>query len=111
MSDINQRVAAQLMHSAEYQPIAMGAYPPIGEKSLGKANMQAMAQQMVVSDYERGHTDRQKEFAARLQDLNHQRQVLISYLKVKMHTEDWHGVADVAMDLRELDAEKKGLRC
>jgi hypothetical protein len=33
-----------------------------------------------------------------------QRVVLIEYLMVMIALEDWHGVADVAMDLRELDA-------
>ena len=29
---------------------------------------------------------------------------LIAYLRMKITVEDWHGVADAAMDLRELDA-------
>jgi hypothetical protein len=33
----------------------------------------------------------------------------VEYLKMKVETEDWHGVADAAMDLRELDAFYKGL--
>lgn len=33
------------------------------------------------------------------------RQVLIAYITMKQEQEDWHGVADAAMDLRELDAE------
>lgn len=69
----------------------------------------AMPMQITVAHYEDMHRHRQEKMGLYLQDLDHQRQVLISYLKVKMHTEDWHGVADVAMDLRELDAEKKGM--
>lgn len=33
-----------------------------------------------------------------------ERRTLINYLKMKADTEDWHAVADAAMDLRELDA-------
>lgn len=32
------------------------------------------------------------------------RQVLVLYLKQVVEAEDWHGVADAAMDLREIDA-------
>lgn len=37
-----------------------------------------------------------------------QRRILIEYLHVMIARNDWHGVADVAMDLRELEAEHKG---
>lgn len=37
------------------------------------------------------------------------REILVEYLKLKVHEEDWHGVADAAMDLRELDAFERGL--
>jgi hypothetical protein len=30
---------------------------------------------------------------------------LIAYLKMKVVEEDWHGVADAAMDLREIEAQ------
>jgi hypothetical protein len=33
-----------------------------------------------------------------------QRRALITYLKVKTEAEDWHAVADAAMDIREIDA-------
>ena len=33
------------------------------------------------------------------------REILIAYLKMKMEEEDFHGVADAAMDLREIDAQ------
>lgn len=36
------------------------------------------------------------------------RAVLIEYLRMKVGMEDWHGVADAANDLRELDAEQRG---
>ena len=34
-----------------------------------------------------------------------QRRVFLEYLQVMIAREDWHGVADVAMDLRELEAK------
>jgi hypothetical protein len=36
-----------------------------------------------------------------------QKQILIEYLQVMIALQDWHGVADVAMDLRELEAKHK----
>lgn len=42
-----------------------------------------------------------------LADLQEERFVLIQYLNAKARTEDWHGVADAAMDLRELDVKLK----
>lgn len=36
------------------------------------------------------------------------RETLITYLRMKVDIEDWHGVADAANDLRELDAEERG---
>lgn len=39
-----------------------------------------------------------------------QRDVLIAYLASKADAEDWHAVADAAMDLRELDAVLSTLR-
>lgn len=37
--------------------------------------------------------------------LNQLREELISYMRMKITHEDWHGVADAAMDLREVDAK------
>ena len=37
-------------------------------------------------------------------DFNIQKEVLMEYLQVMIALEDWHGVADVAMDIRELEA-------
>jgi hypothetical protein len=34
-----------------------------------------------------------------------QKAILLEYLQVMIANEDWHGVADVAMDLRELQAQ------
>lgn len=36
-----------------------------------------------------------------------QHRILIEYLQVMVARGDWHGVADAAMDLREMEAEKK----
>jgi len=41
--------------------------------------------------------------------LREQREVLKSYLRMKTDAEDWHGVSDAANDLREIDAELRGL--
>lgn len=38
------------------------------------------------------------------------RATLILYLREKASEEDWHGVADAAMDLREVDAKLSVLR-
>jgi hypothetical protein len=32
-----------------------------------------------------------------------QKETLVSYLRMKVDEQDWHGVADAAMDLRELE--------
>lgn len=39
-------------------------------------------------------------------DFKVQKEVLIDYLHVMISLQDWHGVADVAMDLRELEAKQ-----
>lgn len=39
------------------------------------------------------------------ESLQRRRTVTISDLLVKADNEDWHGVADAAMDLREIDAQ------
>lgn len=36
-----------------------------------------------------------------------QREILINYLLVMIARSDWHGVSDVANDLRELEAEQR----
>lgn len=38
-------------------------------------------------------------------DFEVQKAVLLEYLQVMIALQDWHGVADVAMDLRELEAK------
>jgi hypothetical protein len=38
-------------------------------------------------------------------DFKTQKEILMEYLQVMIAMQDWHGVADVAMDLRELEAK------
>ena len=40
-----------------------------------------------------------------------QREILIDYLHVMIARSDWHGVSDVANDLRELEAEQREKNC
>jgi len=40
-------------------------------------------------------------------DLDTQRLILIEYMRVMIARGDWHGVSDVANDLRVLEAEEK----
>ena len=35
-----------------------------------------------------------------------QKQILLEYLQVMIAIEDWHGVSDLANDLRELEAKQ-----
>ena len=35
------------------------------------------------------------------------RETLLQYLQVMIDRRDWHGVADVAMDLRDIEAEER----
>jgi hypothetical protein len=37
-----------------------------------------------------------------LENLNKQKEGMLSYLYLKASQEDWHGVADAAMDIREI---------
>ena len=34
-------------------------------------------------------------------------EVMIAYLMLKVRQRDWHGVADAAMDIREMEAKEK----
>ena len=38
-------------------------------------------------------------------DFMEQKRILLEYLQVMIANEDWHGVADLAMDMRELEAK------
>ena len=39
-------------------------------------------------------------------DFKVQKEVLLDYLQVMIAIEDWHGVSDLANDLRELEAKQ-----
>lgn len=47
---------------------------------------------------------------ARISFLERKRQVTIEDCKVKLEAGDYHGVADAAMDLRDIENELDGLR-
>lgn len=40
-------------------------------------------------------------------DIEVQRRVMLEYMQVMIARKDWHGVADAAMDMRELEAENR----
>ena len=42
--------------------------------------------------------------------LKREREAIVTYLYAKQQCEDWHAVADAAMDLREIDAKLSILR-
>jgi len=42
-----------------------------------------------------------------IKQLQNQQDRMIDYLKLKVQEEDWHGVADAAMDIREIVAQKR----
>ena len=46
----------------------------------------------------------------RIAELERWRPQLIEYARMKLEQEDFHGLADSAMDLRDLDCELDGLR-
>jgi hypothetical protein len=43
-----------------------------------------------------------QELVQQLQKLLKQKQGMVDYLHLKLSQEDWHGVADAAMDIREI---------
>lgn len=46
----------------------------------------------------------------RMDFLERHRQTIKAHMVTRQEDEDWHGVSDDANDLREVDAELKGLR-
>jgi hypothetical protein len=38
------------------------------------------------------------------------KEILITYMLLKVELQDWHGVADVANDIRELEAQYPNLK-
>ena len=53
-------------------------------------------------------TDR-ANMISRMKELREDKDLMNLYLKMKIRQQDWHGVADAAMDLRDIEAEVKGL--
>lgn len=47
-------------------------------------------------------SDIKKELILEMERLAKQRQGMVDYLQLKLSQEDWHGVADAAMDIREI---------
>jgi hypothetical protein len=50
--------------------------------------------------------DNPKWFIDLWEDAVYRRSSMVDYLNLKVREQDWHGVADAAMDLRDIDAEK-----
>ncbi len=48
--------------------------------------------------------------AARETELLESMEIMRTYLLLKLRESDFHGIADAAMDMRDIDAELKGLR-
>lgn len=72
------------------------------EAKLALADLRAYIQRERQATIDRWSTRRNQ--------LEENRRQLVAYLTMKMIDEDWHGVADAAMDLRELDAELRIVR-
>lgn len=64
-----------------------------------------MTKKFTVRQREQEGVEMPKEIELKRDRLKIRREVLINYLIMKTEAEDWHAVADVAMDLRELDVE------
>lgn len=45
----------------------------------------------------------------RIDVLRHAKRLMVDYLSLKVVEEDWHGCADAAMDLRDIENEIKGI--
>lgn len=41
----------------------------------------------------------------KIEKLDKKKEGLVKYLLLKVEDEDWHGVADAAMDIREVEAQ------
>ena len=46
----------------------------------------------------------------KLESLSNQKIGMVDYLRLKLAQEDWHGVADAAMDIREIEAKLQLLK-
>jgi len=43
---------------------------------------------------------------SKLTKITTDKEIMLQYLLLKVKQEDWHGVADAAMDIREMEAKK-----
>lgn len=43
-------------------------------------------------------------------DLLEEKKILLQYIMMKIKQQDWHGVADAAMDLREIEVKIKNTK-
>lgn len=57
----------------------------------------------------RSQQNQRDRLQARHLELQEIKDKTISYLFTKIQMEDWHGVADGAMDIRDFEAEMKGI--
>ena len=46
----------------------------------------------------------------KINDLDEQISSMVEYMQLKIQAEDWHAVADAAMDIREIESEMKALK-
>ena len=51
-----------------------------------------------------------KLVSSRINTLEDKKETMINYLNLKVKECDWHGVADAAMDIREIDSQLEVLR-
>lgn len=45
-----------------------------------------------------------------IENLTSRKERMVAYLLLKVEEQDWHGVADAAMDIREIEAQLKLLK-
>lgn len=50
-----------------------------------------------------------QELSDRILELNAQKELLLNYTYIKIREEDFHGAIDSLMDIRDIDAEIKGM--
>lgn len=46
-----------------------------------------------------------KFLSYKISSLEERKDMMVKYMKLKMQEEDWHGVADAAMDIRDIESE------
>ena len=44
-----------------------------------------------------------------IQEVQNKIDFMISYMQLKMKSQDWHGVEDAGSDIRDMESEKKAL--